>query len=455
MNEKLTLTCYGGVGVVTGANFLLENKNKKILIDCGLRQGDRFGEEENYENFPYKPESIDLLFITHAHMDHIGRIPKLIKDGFRGIIYSTRETKLLAEVMFADAVSLLRREASERKIEPLYEEKDVKKSLSLWNEISYRVEKDLGNGFRVYLKDAGHILGSSMVEIRFNNKKILFTGDLGNSPAPLLNDTESSEGADYLLMESVYGDRNHETHEERNIRFVNVIKKTISSGGAIVIPAFSLERTQNILYTLNNLIEDKKISSIPVFVDSPLASRVTEIYKKEQQNFKGDIKQEIGEGDDIFNFPKLQFTVSKDESDDIEKTTNPKIILAGSGMSAGGRVTKHEKNYLTDPRSTILLVGYQSIGTLGRKLLEGEKKVFIEGRNYRVKANIENIMGFSSHKDSDHLIEFVEKCSKTVKKVFVTMGEPKASSFLAQRLRDYLGVDAILPEKGKSYELEF
>ncbi len=455
MNEKLNLTCFGGVGVVTGANFLLENKNKKILIDCGLRQGDRFGEAENYEAFPYKVEEIDFLFVTHSHMDHIGRIPKLIKDGFKGIIYSTRETKLLAEVMFGDAVALLRREASERGIEPLYEQVDVTKAMSLWSEISYRTEKDLGNGFSVYLKDAGHILGSSMVEIRFNNKKILFTGDLGNSPAPLLKDTESPEGIDYLLMESVYGDRNHETHEQRDSKFVEIVKKTIDRKGALVMPVFSLERTQNILYTLNNLIEDKKILSVPVFVDSPLAAKVTEVYREEQKNFSGDIKKEIAGGDDIFNFPKLQFTVTKDESDDIEKTPNPKIILAGSGMSAGGRVTKHEKNYLTDPHSTILLVGYQSIGTLGRKLFEGEKKVFIEGKSYHVKASVENIMGFSSHKDSDRLIEFVEKCSSTVKKVFVTMGEPKSSSFLVQRLRDYLGVDAILPEKGKRYELDF
>lgn len=453
--KKITLICHGGVGSVTGANFLLESPSGKILIDCGLRQGDRFAEGENYQNFPYNPNSIDALLITHAHMDHIGRLPKLVKDGFRGVIYGTRETKLLSEAMFDDALMLLSREAVLQKREPLYGGEDVVKALSLWRELPYHAETAVLEDVSVYLKDAGHILGSAMIEIRYGGKKMLFTGDLGNSPASLLNDTESPAGADYLLMESVYGDRNHETRGERDEKFASILKDTIGRGGAVVIPAFSLERTQNILYALNNLIEDKKIPSVPVFVDSPLAIRVTEVYRGEQKNFNRDIKREIAEGDDIFNFPKLQFTESSRQSDKIERTKNPKIILAGSGMSAGGRVTKHEKNYLGDPKSTILLVGYQSIGTLGRKLYDGAKEILIKGEKIKVRAKIENISGFSSHKDSDHLIEFVEKCSATVKKVFVTMGEPKASLFLIQRLRDYVGVDAIYPEKGKPYELDF
>jgi metallo-beta-lactamase family protein len=453
--KKLNLTCFGGVDAVTGANFLLEGESGKILIDCGLRQGDYFAESENYEPFPYDPKIVDVLCVTHAHMDHIGRIPKLVRDGFSGKIYSTKETKLLAEAMFADAVSLLSREASEHKKPPLYNENDVEEALSLWSDIPYHKETEILPEISVYLKDAGHILGSAMVEVRYGSKKMLFTGDLGNSPAPLLNDTESPEGIDYLLMESVYGDRNHESHEERDERFVSVVKDTIARGGAVVIPAFSLERTQNILYALNNLIEDKKIPSVPVFVDSPLAIHVTEIYSQERSNFKKEIKEEIASGDDIFNFPKLRFTVSRNESDAIEKTPNPKIILAGSGMSAGGRVTKHEKVFLPDPKSTILLVGFQTLGSLGRKLQDGVKEVIIEGQKIHIRAKVENIRGFSSHKDSDHLIDFVSQCQKTVKKVFVTMGEPKAALFLVQRLRDNLEVDAIFPEKGKKYELMF
>jgi len=456
---KLTLTCWGGVGVVTGANFLLEGDPGKFLIDCGLRQGDRFGEEENYEEFPYDPKSIKALFVTHAHMDHIGRIPKLVKDGFNGVIYSTRETRLIVPAMFEDALSLLGREARERKVDRLYNEEDVEKALSLWQEVPYQEARDLGNGLSFLLKDAGHILGSAMVLIEYgeNNKKrkMLFTGDLGNSPSPLLPNTDSPEGIDYLLMESVYGDRNHESKSERDDRLKAVLEETIAKGGAVVIPAFSLERTQNILYSLNNLIEDKKILSVPVFLDSPLAIRVTEVYREEQQNFKQAIKDEINKGDDIFNFPKLELTLQNKDSLSIEKTANPKIIIAGSGMSSGGRVTRHEVDHLPDPNSTILLVGYQSVGTVGRKLQDGVKSIRLDGKDVSVRARIESIQGFSSHKDSDSLVSFVEECMSTVKKVFVAMGEPKASLFLVQKLRDNLAVDAIYAEKGKKYDLEF
>jgi metallo-beta-lactamase family protein len=269
MSKTLTLTCHGGVGAVTGANFLLEGAPGKFLIDCGLRQGDRFGEAENYEDFPYDPKVITALFVTHAHMDHIGRIPKLVRDGFRGTIYSTKETHLLTKIMFGDALSLLTREAQQKQIPPLYEQKDIDVALTLWQEIPYHETKEITEGFSVYVKDAGHILGSAMYEFHYGEKKMLFTGDLGNSPSILIKDTESPEGADYLLMESVYGDRNHETHEERDSRFAEILTDTIKRGGAVIIPAFSLERTQDILYSLNNLVEGKKIPSVPVFVDSP------------------------------------------------------------------------------------------------------------------------------------------------------------------------------------------
>lgn len=453
--KKLELICFGGVGAVTGANFMLRGEFGKILIDCGLRQGDRFAEGENYEEFPYDPKDVSVLLVTHAHMDHIGRIPKLVKDGFRGIIMSTKETKMLSEIMYSDAISLLRTEASEHHREPLYEEKDAQLALSLWQTLDYHEKRELRDGVNILLKDAGHILGSSMIEVSYGSKKMLFTGDLGNSPSILLPDTESPEGIDYLLIESVYGDRNHESHEERDEKFAKIIAETIKRGGTTVIPSFSLERTQNILYSLNNLIEDGRIPSVPVFVDSPLAIKVTEIYRNLQNNFKSAIKKEIKEGDDIFNFPKLKYTTSKEESDDIKKINGAKIILAGSGMSAGGRVTKHEKEYLPDSRNTIMLVGFQTLGTLGRKIQEGAKFVEIEGRKIMVKANVENIRAFSSHKDSDHLLEFVSKCQETVKKIFVVMGEPKSSLFLAQKIRDNLSLDAIYPEKGKVYILDF
>lgn len=453
--SKVDLVCEGGVDAVTGANFFLKTPEGNFLIDCGLYQGFSFSEKENEAPFEFDPREIKALIVTHSHMDHIGRIPKLVKDGFSGIIYSTNETMELARIMFDDAVSLLERASRERGGEPLYNREDVKRTMTLWSGLPYHNDKELTSELDFCLLDAGHILGSAMVVVKSKNKKMIFTGDLGNSPAMLLNDTESPVGADYLLMESVYGDKNHESKGERDEKFVEVVKNTISRGGAVVIPAFSLERTQNILYTLNNLIEDGKLPSVPVFVDSPLAIRVTEIYEKMQDTFKEEIKSEIKKGDDIFDFPKLIFTPSVHESEEIHKTSNPKIILAGSGMSAGGRVTKHEAYYLGDPRSTILLVGYQAVGTLGRRLEEGLGSVEIDGRKIKVKAKIENIRGFSSHKDSDHLVEFVSECKDTVKKVFVTMGEPKSSTFLAQRLKEELDVDAIVPTKSEIHSLEF
>lgn len=452
--QTAKLTFVSGVGEVTGSNFLLESNGVKILVDCGLIQGIQFAEKENRSPFPYNPSGIDFLLVTHAHLDHIGRIPKLVRDGFRGVIYSTDITREIAEPMFSDAISLLDMEARRSGLLPLYERKDVEESFTLWRSVTYHEEVALKDGFSFYLKDAGHILGSAMIEIRRDGRKIVFTGDLGNSPAPLLNDTEPVEDAHYLVMESVYGDREHEPKQKRDERFAEVIKKTIEKGGTVVIPAFSLERTQNILYSLNNLVEDGHVPSIPVFVDSPLAIKVTEIYKRHTESFKKEIRDEIRGGDDIFNFPKLSFTVTTEESDTIRKTKGPKIILAGSGMSAGGRVTKHEKEFLPDPKNTVLLVGYQSLGTMGRMLENGAKKVDIHGEKIAIRAHVENIRGFSSHKDSSALLSFAEGTKGTAKKVFVVMGEPKASLFLVQRLRDYGDLPALYPERNLPYEIE-
>jgi metallo-beta-lactamase family protein len=457
MSKTLDLICYSGVGQVTGANFMLSGEPGKMLIDCGLVQGSKFAPEENQKSFGYDPASVGVLVITHAHMDHIGRIPKLVHDGFRGVIYSSSETRELAPLMFNDALGIFAQEEKKYGRKPLYTLADVDQTLSLWQSLHYHEAVEALPGVTVTLKDAGHILGSAMVEVRYGDSKMVFTGDLGNSPSLLIRDTEWVEDANYILMESVYGDRNHETKEERDREFAEVVKDTIARGGAVVIPAFSLERTQDILYTLNNLIEEKRMPSVPVFVDSPLAIKVTEVFKQSIRAFKSSIQQEIKGGDDIFNFPKLEFTLSTGDSEVIKHTKNPKIILAGSGMSAGGRVTTHEATYLPDPKSTILLAGYQAVGTVGRLLEEGIKKVMIHDQEVEVKARIVNIRGFSSHKDSDHLVEFIEKAaaSKVLKKVFVTMGEPKASLFLTQRLRDSVGVDAVVPPLGEPVKLSF
>lgn len=457
-NNDLRITFWSGVGTVTGANFMLETLHTRLLVDCGLVQGDPNAYEINKQAFPYDPKTADFLFITHAHMDHIGRVCKLVKDGFEGTIYSTPETKELSDAMMRDALKVMT--MKEREIQdgihqvPLYDALDLDKALSLWKTIPYHVETKINNEVSVWLMDAGHILGSSMYKFTIYGKKIVFTGDSGNSPAPLLRDTEEINDADYLIVDSVYGDRNHESKEDRDNRFRQVVKESIERGGALVMPAFSIERTQVILYELNNMVEDKEIPSIPVYLDSPLGRKVTDIYAKYTKDFNAGVQGEIKGGDNIFNFPNLSITHGSYDSKKIEELPNPKIIISGSGMSSGGRVIWHEIAYLPDPNSTILLMGYQAVGTLGRRIEDKPASVMINGQMVPIRAKVEMISGYSAHRDSDNLVSLVEGTSKTVKKVFVVMGEPKSATFLAQRLRDEAGVDATCPERGVPYNLD-
>ncbi|MDE2232684.1 MAG: MBL fold metallo-hydrolase [Patescibacteria group bacterium] len=455
------MTFCSGAGTVTGANFLLEVLNgKKLLVDCGLIQGERFADEINRQKFIYEPAAIDALLVTHAHLDHVGRIPKLAKEGFKGPIYSTPQTMELAQLVLDDAVGILANEARDAGREPLYGEKEVSAVWNIWHTINYHELAEIVPGVSVFLKDAGHILGSAMVEFTVTSAKsdgdamkILFTGDLGNSPAPLLRDTESVGDVDYLVMESTYGDRNHEPKEERSAKFETIINEAVNRGGTLVVPTFSIDRTQVLLYELNNLVEQGKIRPVPIFLDSPMAIAATKIYRSNEALFNDEAKGQIARGDDIFAFPKLEFTVASRDSREIEKQSGPKIILAGSGMSVGGRVIGHEVHYLPDPKSTILLVGYQSTGSLGRELAEGAKKVRIHGEDVRVRARIETLYGYSAHKDSDHLLEFVATASDRLKKVFVVMGEPKASMYLAQRINGELKAEAMAPEVGTVFDL--
>lgn len=453
-NNKLKITFCSGAGLVTGANFLLESPEKKILVDCGLIQGSKLADEENWKPFMYDPASIDMLFITHAHLDHIGRIPKLIQEGFKGVIYSTPATKDLAKPMLDDAIHILSHNEANH-LDVFYNEKNLATAMSLWQTIDYHHDLNLEGGFQVTLKDAGHILGSAMVRFIYNGKRILFTGDLGNSPSPLLRNTEMIADIDYLIMESVYGDRNHESRSERRALLESVIEDNYKRKGALIMPTFSLERTQELLFEINELVENHRIPSMPIFLDSPLAIRLTAIYKKHaKEYFNETAKAIIQAGDDIFNFPGLKVTLETDESKEIVRAPDPKIIIAGSGMSSGGRIMHHELNNLPDPKNTVLLTGYQTPGTLGKMIQEGSKTVRIMGNEVSLRAHVVTIGGYSGHKDSDGLLSFVEDSANTLKKVFAVMGEPKSALFLVQKIRDNLGIEAYAPNAGESVEIE-
>jgi metallo-beta-lactamase family protein len=455
MTQQATVGFFGAVDAVTGSNFLFEADGKRILIDCGLYQGDKFADDRNRETFGFDPKSIDILLVTHAHIDHIGRIPKLVREGFTGKIYSTPPTMELTELMLLDTTRILQHEAVADGREPIYVERDVRDTMKLWEAHEYYAHFAITPALSCEFKDAGHILGSAMMFLTYNGTTMVFTGDLGNSPTPLLRDTDSIKGATYLLMESVYGDRNHENREDRKELLRGIITESIAKGGVLLIPAFSLERTQELLFELNDLVEHHNIPDVKIYVDSPLAIKATEVYRRSNKYFNQEAQHIIKSGDDIFRFPRLFFTESKEESKQIWETKGPKVIMAGSGMANGGRIVHHLRHYIGDPKNVVLLVGYQAAGTPGRRLSEGAKSVRLHGEEVAVHAQVRELHGYSGHKDMDHLLEFVEGGKDTLKKIFVAIGEPKSSMFLAQRIRDYLGLDAVVPETGKNVTLDF
>lgn len=440
------LSFFGAAQEVTGSCFLLENKSTKILVDCGMFQGSRFNEKRTHESFPFDPASIDALFLTHAHIDHSGRIPKLAKEGFRGKIYSTPATKELAELMLKDSIGVLEKEAKRENEKILYTEEDVDRALELWEGKNSHQQIKVGD-FSIKLYDAGHILGSAMVVIDFNGNpstllrasRIVFTGDLGNTNIILQKTTELIEHPTYFVMESTYGDRNHE-NKQRSLQLERVIEQTIKRKGVLMIPAFALERTQEILSEIADMMREGRIPLLPIYLDSPLSIKATAVYEKYL-------------GVKFFGFPNMHFSLTTEESKKINDVPQPKIIIAGSGMSSGGRILHHERRYLSDKNNTLLLVSYQAAGSLGRRIQDGASSVTLFGEEIPVRCHVETISGYSAHADRESLFEFVRTHSDTLKKVFLVHGEPKASLALVQRLRDYLGVDTIAPKYGDNFML--
>ncbi len=454
MTQSLSITFARGARRVTGSNFLLEAKDgdttTRILVDCGLSQGEQYCETVNTETFSYDPASVDAIFFTHAHADHIGLFPKLVKDGFRGKAYATAPTRSLMPVMLEDSVKLMKTEAERCGYAAPYDAPDVDRAVSMLESVSYGHTTRVGP-MSVTLYNAGHILGSAVVCVDVFGKRIAFTGDLGRVPTMLVPDRDVPEKVDVLITESVYGNRIHGSIEKSEAALFDAIRHAARMKGTLLIPAFSLERTQIILAALDKEMTSGGIPRLPVFMDSPLAARVTAIYRQYPEFLREEVRARLNGGDDPFAFPSLKVTEGMDESKAIDHAPTPKVIVAGAGMSHGGRIRRHEATYLPDPKTAMLLVGYQVPGSLGRRVKDGAKHVQIDGQSVRVRAKVLSTDGFSAHADRDDLMTFVEQVAP--KRVFVVLGETEAASFLAQRISGFLGLPVDVPREGETFRL--
>ncbi len=459
----MKLTFHGGAGEVTGANYLLESDPStgsgqvtRIMIDCGLHQGTHFCEKHNWEPFPYDPKSINAVFLTHAHIDHSGRLPKLIKDGFHGTVYSTPPTRDFANLLLLDSEHMLIEAAERFKLPNLYGVREIEELMANWKGLKYHESVQVGP-FKVTLYNAGHILGSTSYLVEGpstssgDTKKIVFSGDLGNSPAPIIGPYEmfkEEDEIDYCVIESAYGNRFHDPIPEGAIE--DVIEGAVKAGGVLMIPAFAMERTQKLLFEINELVENGRVPRIPIYLDSPLAIKVTEVYKKYPEYFDQETRNLLKSDNMLFDFPGLHKTLTSDESKSINDAPAPKVIIAGSGMSQGGRILHHEKRYLPDPKSTILFVGYQSKGTLGRQILEGAGSVRIHHETVPVRCRKVVIEGYSAHADQKQLLEWLYPMRFSLKKVFTVQGEEEESGALTQKIINDLAIKAEIPELGKT-----
>jgi len=450
---------FGGARVVSGSCYLLEIGDKKILVDCGLFQGPREFEAKNHQPFPFDPKEIDCVIVTHSHLDHIGRLPILVKAGFRGKIYATAPTIEFTHLMLEDSKKVLKEKARRADAIPLFYEGEIDEMMRFFVPIAYHEKIDISDSISFKFHEAGHILGSAFVELIFSESgggketKIVFSGDLGNLTVPIIKPLEHIEEADYVLIESAYGDKLHEDLNLSKDTIEDIAEETIARQGVLMIPSFAMERTQQLLFNFNELVENKRIPAIPIFIDSPLAIEVTKVYKKFTDFFNPEAKNLVLIGDDIFKFPGLRFTPSSKESKEINDIAPPKIIIAGSGMSQGGRILHHEFRYLSDERNTILMVTYQAHGTLGRKILEGAREVEILDKIIPVRAQVRSMSSYSAHADQKGLLDWLCCLQKPIKKVFVVQGEEEPALVLAKKIKDNMGVDAQVPEIGQVVEL--
>jgi metallo-beta-lactamase family protein len=459
------LSFYGAAGTVTGSRFLLELDGQRLLVDCGLFQGKKQNRLRNWESFPAAPDSIDRVILTHAHIDHSGYLPRFCNAGFSGPIHCTHATNDLCKILLMDSAKIQMEDArwanksgytKHRPALPLYTADDAERALGQFESLNYGESLYLSN-LRVKFKDAGHILGSAFVEIRTNgsgdSKKILFSGDLGRPGRPILRDPMQAFNVDYLILESTYGDRLHEaTSPEEEL--AKVIKRSMGRGGVLLIPAFAVGRTQQILFVLRELEEEGQIPPVKVFVDSPMAVDTTGVFEKRKGDY--DLNSKILElnGKRILQPKKLTLTRDRKQSKKIDQVKSGAIIISASGMLSGGRILHHLTRRLPKKENTILFIGYQAEGTRGRALLEGSQKIKIHGREVPVKAQVEQVSGYSGHADYNEILAWLMGFNRKPKRTFLVHGERHASEALAEKIRGSLGWEVVIPEFGQSFDLE-
>jgi metallo-beta-lactamase family protein len=444
----MKISFHGATREVTGSCYLVQTDETRILVDCGMFQGGAFCEAKNAKEFDFDPSTVDAVIITHAHLDHTGRLPRLVKEGFKGPIYLTPPTGDLAKLVLEDAYNIMMEEFKREYRPPLYAEEHIEQALNQFKRLDYSRSVSIGDvSFR--LRDAGHIFGSAFVEItQRGGGKATFSGDLGNENVPILRPTAQLAETDVVIMESTYGNRVHEDESTRTTKLKSVVEKTIKQKGVLVIPAFAIERTQQILYELNHLVEKRIITPIDVYLDSPMAIGATQVIKAYPQYYDPEALQLVSHGDDMFDFPGLHICQTRDQSKAINEAAWPKIIISGSGMMNGGRILHHLVRYLSNPKTTLLIIGYQSPSTLGHKLYRGDKIVQVMGERVDVRATVTSIGAYSAHADQNKLVSWIANAAHKPSHIYCTHGEEGAAAALATRLQQELGVQADVPRYG-------
>jgi metallo-beta-lactamase family protein len=462
--EKKTMirvTCFGAAGTVTGSNYLIEaSSGAKVLVDCGLFQGGKQIERHNWEAWGYDPSEIKNLILTHAHVDHSGRIPKLVKDGFRGRIITSPPTAELCEVMLLDSAHVQEMEAEwqtrksrrlgKKDIKPLYTTADAEESLHYLAPMELDQDIAVEPGFKARLREAGHILGSAVAELWVEDQgretKIVFSGDLGRHDQPILKEPCEIIEADYLFIESTYGNRLHRSFEESKTELLEAIRHAVSHSEKVIIPAFALERTQEVLYLLGEFSRSGQLPDIPVYLDSPLAIKATKIFHKNKKFYDDACRIIVEQGFDPFAMPNLKLTPSVEESVKINRQPGSAIIISANGMCTAGRIKHHLKHNIWRPGASIIIVGFQAEGTTGRQIVDGAKTITIFGEKIAVKAKVYTIGGFSAHADQADLLAWVSHFASTSRpRCFVIHGEPSASEALATAIRQRFGLAVYVP----------